>query len=139
MSDKVRKKLIDPDAWRSRRDFQDIANRLVREVGTAEYMDYNEFFSLCEAAAKRLNIKISKTDLDKKICRLMAVADPEAKPVVAKRVKPSAKDITTLIDIFGVDIAQLADYGMYLHGKEYIIYESDSDLRDTEKIPVGEE
>lgn len=69
----------------------------------------------------------------------MAVAVPEAKPVVAKRIKPSAKDITTLTDIFGVDIAQLADYGMYLHGKEYIIYESDSNLRDSEKIPVGED
>lgn len=139
ITDKNFKKLIDPEVWQSRRDLQDIANRLVREVGTAEYMDYNEFFSLCEAAAKRLGIKTSKTDLDKKICRLMAVADPEAKPVVAKRIKSSAKDITTLTDIYGIDIAQLADYGMYLHGKEYIIYESDSDLRDSEKIPVGED
>ena len=47
-------------------------------------MDYNEFFALATEAAKRLDIKISKTDLDKKICRVMAVTDPEAARVVAK-------------------------------------------------------
>ncbi len=69
----------------------------------------------------------------------MAVSDPEAVPVVAKKVKATSKDVTTLIDIFGVDTNALADYGLYAKGKEYIIYESDSDLRDSEKIPVGED
>ena len=68
----------------------------------------------------------------------MATTDPAAKPVISKRVKATAKDITTLVDVYDVEAEDLADYGAYNSGKEYIIYESDSDLRDTEKIPVAE-
>lgn len=139
ITDKNFKKIVDTNSWKARRDLQDVAKRLAHEVGYDVYMDYNEFFALCEAALKRLDVKMSKSDLDKKICRLMAIADPEAKPVVAKRIKPSAKDISTLIDIYGVDESKLEDYGIYPHGKEYIIYESDSELRDSEKISVDED
>ena len=125
----------------SRRDFQHIANLLAREIGTSVFMDYNEFFALATEAAKRLDIKISKTDLDKKICRVMAVTDPEAARVVAKKLKPTAKDVTTLVDVYGVEAENLADYGLYPapKGKDLIVYESDSDLRDSEKIPVDED
>ena len=58
--------------------------------------------------------------------------------VISKRVKATAKDITTLVDVYDVEAEDLADYGAYNSGKEYIIYESDSNLRDTEKIPVAE-
>lgn len=69
----------------------------------------------------------------------MAVADPEADPVISKRIKRTAADYKTLVDLFGVDPEDLADYGLYADGKEYIIYESDSNLRDTEKIPVSDD
>ncbi|MDE6859938.1 MAG: SAM-dependent DNA methyltransferase, partial [Duncaniella sp.] len=141
VTDKNFKKLIDPEAWKSRRDFQHIANLLAREIGTTVFMDYNEFFALATEAAKRLDIKISKTDLDKKICQVMTVTDPEAAPVISKKVKPTAKDVTTLIDVYGVEPEDFADYGLYpaSKGKDLIIYESDSDLRDSEKIPVDED
>lgn len=139
ITDKNFKKLIDPEAWKQRRDFQQVAEKLAREIGTAVFMDYNEFLALAAAAVKRLGIKIKPADLDKKVCRVMAVTDPEAVAVVAKKVKVTSKDVATLTDIFGVDSDTLADYGLYANGKEYIIYESDSDLRDSEKIPVGED
>lgn len=134
------KKLIDPQAWRDRRDLQTIANRLAREIGNGVFMDFNKFLDLATETAKRLEIKITKANLDKKVCRVMATTDPEAVPVVAKTVKASAKDVTTLTDVFGVDAADLADYGLYPVTKgSYIIYESDSDLRDSEKIAVSED
>lgn len=139
ITDKNFKKLIGPEAWKQRRDLQNTANRLAREIGTAVFMDYNEFFALCQSTVKQLGINISKADLDKKICRLMAVADPEADPVISKRIKRTAADYKTLVDLFGVDPEGLADYGLYADGKEYIIYESDSNLRDTEKIPVSDD
>lgn len=139
ITDKNFKKFIDPEAWKQRREFQQVAKKLAREIGTAVFMDYNEFLALAAATVKRLGIKIKPADLDKKVCRVMAVTDPEAVPVVAKKVKVNSKDVTTLIDMFGVDSDALADYGLYAKGKEYIIYESDSDLRDSEKIPVSED
>lgn len=66
----------------------------------------------------------------------MAVTDSEAAPVIAKTVKQTAKDVTTLVDVFGVNTANLSDYDFYAspEGKNLIVYESDSDLRDTEKM-----
>ena len=140
ITDKNFRKLIDPTAWKERRELQHIANLLAREIGSGVFMDYNEFFDLAVETAKRLDLKISKTDLDKKICRIMTVSDPEAAPVISKTVKPTAKDVTSVVDIFGVDPAAFADYGLYpmSKGKDLIIYETDSELRDSEKIPVGE-
>lgn len=140
ITDKNFRKLIDPVAWKERRELQHIANLLAREIGSGMFMDYNKFFDLAVEAAKRLGLKISKTDLDKKICRVMAITDPEAAPVISKTVKPSAKDVTSLVDIFGVEPADFADYGLYpmAKGKDLIVYETDSELRDSEKIPVGE-
>ena len=140
ITDKNFRKLIDPTAWKERRELQHIANLLAREIGSGVFMDYNEFFDLAVETAKRLDLKISKTDLDKKICRIMTVSDPEAAPVISKTVKPTAKDVTSVVDIFGVDPASFADYGLYpmSKGKDLIIYETDSELRDSEKIPVGE-
>lgn len=141
VTDKNFKKLIDPDVWKDRRDLQQIANILAREIGSDVFMDYNEFLSLTAETAKRLDIKINKSDLDKKVCRVMAVTDSEAVPVVSKKVKPNAKDVTTLVDIFGIESADFSDYGLYpaAKGRDLIIYESDSELRDTEKIPVNED
>lgn len=141
ITDKNFRKLIDPVAWKERRELQHIANQLAREIGSDMFLDYNKFFDFAIEAAKRLGLKISKTDLDKKICRVMAVTDPEAAPVISKTVKPTAKDVTSLVDIFGVEAADFADYGLYpaLKGKDLTIYESDSELRDSEKIPVGED
>lgn len=103
-------------------------------------MNYNEFIVHVTEAAKKLGLKLSKSDLDKKICRQMAVTDPKAEPVIAKTVKSSAKEITELVNTFGIEVEQLHEYGFYPSKKnEYIVYESDSELRDTEKIPVKED
>jgi type I restriction enzyme M protein len=139
ITDKNFKKLVDSEEWKSRREYQDIANKLARKIGNEVFMNYNQFIDLAVEVTKELHIKISKSDLDKKICRLMTVTDPEAEPVISKIVKSTAKDVQTLIDIFGVDEENFADYGLYANGKSLTVYEPDSDLRDTEKIPVSED
>ena len=55
-----------------------------------------------------------------------------------------SKEVEKLLTTFGVDEKRLADYGYYPGEKgsyvcQYVEYESDSDLRDTEKIPVKED
>ncbi len=139
ITDKNFKKLIDPNNWIERRKIQQIANQLAREIGSEVFMDYNVFFARVQEVAKAKDIQISKSDLDKKICRLMAVADPDAAPVIDKRVKASSKEVKLLLDNFDVEQVSLADYGFFLDGKEYITYESDSNLRDSEKIQVDKD
>lgn len=139
MTDKKLSKLISVKAWEDRRTQQNAAKDLKEAIGTDVYMDYNIFFGKVEKAAKDLKLNMKKTELAK-IARAMSVADPEAAPVINKEHKANSKDIETLESVFGVSPELLADYGYCKTDKgTYIEYESDSDLRDSEKIPVKED
>ena len=139
MTDKKLAKFVSAKEWSARRDLMTIAKQLMKAIGTDVYMDYNEFADKIASAAKELNLKASAAIL-KTIARSMSETDPNAKPVIKKEHKSNSKDIETLTNVYGIDKALLADYGYYVSGKSgFVEYEPDSDLRDTEKIPVKED
>lgn len=139
MTDKKLAKFVSAKEWSARRDLMTIAKQLMKAIGTDVYMDYNEFADKIASAAKELNLKASAAIL-KTIARSMSETDPNAKPVIKKEHKSNGKDIETLTNVYGIDKALLADYGYYVSGKSgFVEYEPDSDLRDTEKIPVKED
>lgn len=139
MTDKKLTKLISKKAWEERRDLQDSAKALMKVIGTEVFMDYNVFIKKVTEVSKNLKLGLNATAL-KNIARSMSVTDPSAAPVVKKEHKANSKDIERLESVYDVDSALLADYG-YMSGEKntYIEYESDSDLRDSEKIPVKED
>ena len=52
---------------------------------------------------------------------------------------PSSKDIATLTEVYDIPESLLEDYGFFKTSKgTYLEYETDSALKDTEKIPVKE-
>ena len=125
--------------WKERKSLMEAAMALHKEVGNDVYMDYAVFSGKVEAAAKKLKLSLSTAQL-KAIARAMSVTDPKAEPVVKKELKADAKDLETLGATFKVDPARFDDYGYHKTAKgKYIEYESDSDLRDTEKVPVKED
>ena len=69
----------------------------------------------------------------------MSVTDSEAAPFIKKEHKANSRDIEKLESVYGIAPEVIEDYGYIKHGKGYIEYETDSDLRDSEKIPVKEE
>lgn len=142
MTDKKINKLISVKEWKNRRDLMDAAKQLMHVVGTEVFMDYNIFEERVTEAAKQLKLFISAAQL-KAIMRGMSETDPEAEPVVKKRHKADSKEVVKLMDTYGVDEELLADYGFFAdkpnYVGKYIEYESDSDLRDSEKIPVKED
>ena len=139
MTDKKLSKLISPKEWQARRELKDAAQQLMHAIGNEVFMDYNEFFALVAKEAKRLRLTVSAAQL-KTIARAMSETDPEAKPVVKKEHRLSSKDIETLVDMYGVSEGLLPSYGFDPTAKgTYLEYEPDSDLRDTEKIPVKED
>ena len=139
MTDKKLTKLISKKAWEERRDLQDSAKALMKVIGTEVFMDYNVFIKKVTEVSKNLKLGLNATAL-KNIARSMSVTDPSAAPVVKKEHKANSKDIERLESVYDIDSALLADYG-YMSGEKntYIEYESDSDLRDSEKIPVKED
>lgn len=139
MTDKKLAKFVSAKEWEARLDLMKVAKQLMKVIGAEVYMDYNEFANIILCAAKELNLNASAATL-KNIARAMSVTDPEAMPVVKKVHKANSKDIESLCNVYDIELTLLADYGYYASGKnEYVEYESDSDLRDTEKIPVKED
>lgn len=139
MPDKKLLKMISAKEWNARRELMHTAHQLMKAVGTAVYMDYNAFAEEINKVAKALKLETSAAVL-KGIARAMSETDPEAMPVIKKEHKASSKDIGMLAETYGIDRSLLADYGYYSTAKGgYVEYETDSDLRDTEKIPVKED
>ena len=111
----------------------------MKQIGTEVYMDYNVFADKITKANKEKKIGASAAQL-KTIGRVMSETDPAAAPVIKKEHKASSSDMLTLSDVYGISDSLFADYGYALTEKgTYVEYEPDSDLRDTEKIPVKED
>ena len=139
LTDKKLTKLISVKDWNARQSMMQAAQQLMKAVGTEVYMDYNHFYNLLTQATKQQNLDIQATTL-KSIARAMSEPDPEAVPVVKKEHKLSSKEMEELKDVYDISEDRLGDYGLYPTKKGvWTEYESDSDLRDTEKIPVKED
>lgn len=139
LTDKKLQKFISVKEWKTRRDSKEMARKLMHAIGTDVYMDYNVFADKIAKVCKEKRIGASAAQL-KTIARAMSETDAEAAPVIKKELKASSSDIAVLTDVYGICDSLLADYGYAPTEKDtYIEYESDSDLRDTEKTPVKED
>ena len=137
MTDKKLAKLVSAKAWADRRTLQDAAKALMKAIGTEVFMDYNIFAEKVTSTAKALKLDVKGAALNG-IARAMSVTDPEAAPVIKKEHTVRSKDVEALETVFGINPKLLADYGYTREGYCYVEYEADSELRDTEKIPVKE-
>ena len=139
VTDKKLANLVSAAKWKERRALMEAAKALHKEVGNDVFMNYTVFAGKIDATAKKLKLGLSASAL-KTIARAMSVTDPAAQPVVKKELKADAKDLEVLESTFKVPRERFADYGYHTAAKgKYIEYEPDSDLRDTEKIPVKED
>ena len=101
-------------------------------------MNYNVFIDAIAKAADGANLNAKAADL-KSIARAMSVPDENAEKVIKKIHKSKTKEITRLIETYQIPEERLSDYGYYSLPKGgYVEYESDSNLKDGEKIPVKE-
>ena len=139
LTDKKISSLTNAGKWDERKRLVDMATEVMHQVGTDVWMNYNQFLDRVTAAAKKIDKKVKATTVNA-IARAMSETCEEADPVVKKIHKSGSKDIEKLMFTFSVPEERLADYGYYADGKgNYLEYESDSDLRDSEKIRVKED
>ena len=106
-----------------------LADRLAERLGDGPHAEYNAFLREVEADAERHNVKLTARRL-KLLQTALARRDEAAAPVVRKAHKPGRAEADPL-------------HGRYeaaVDGKRVIVeYEPDSDLRDSEQIPLLEE
>lgn len=139
LSAKQRKDLLSPATWEKQRKMLHMAKALMKSIGEDEYNDFNVFSNLVDAEIKKASLKLTPSE---KSIILNAVSwyDANAEKVVKGTIKLVGEKLEQLLDHLGCKENKLADYGFYATSKkgEYIEYETESDLRDTENVPLKE-
>ncbi|MEM9101824.1 MAG: class I SAM-dependent DNA methyltransferase [Pseudomonadota bacterium] len=137
---RAKAKLLDEKYWQKLRAIFEAANLLMQEIGCDEFNDFNLFKDKVDAVLKAQKIKLSTPEKNA-ILNAVSWYDERAEKVVKKIVKLSDSKLDELLDHLSCSQDQLTDFGFYPTSKagEYITYEPNSDLRDSESVPLTQE
>lgn len=102
-------KLFDPKYWNAQKNVMLAAQQLFDHFGEAESHDFNEFKGTLDKAMKKLELKLDNA-AKKQLINAISWKNEDAEPIVKKKEKNGT-----------------------------LIYEADSDLRDTENVPLHED
>ena len=131
LPEKKKKKLLDAKTWERDGKLVETATALRRELGDKLFEDHNVFRERVATALDKLKIKLGGSDL-KIILRAVSWRVETAPPVIVKIHKPGKAKPDPLHGLFD---------GRALSPKappSIVEYETDSDLRDTEQVPLLE-
>jgi len=122
-----KKKVLDTATWTARRDLLASAEKLHSHLGEAISQDFAAFSELTKDAVKKLKLDLKPADV-KAILDAVSWRDPGAKPI--------AISIRTLSISPGFDWKGARCYTSDVNIGMTYLYESDSELRDTENVPL---
>jgi len=128
--EKRRKKLLDAATWQRDKALLDLALLAQQDLGDAVFDDHNVFRERFDEAMKAQGQKLSAAD-KKAILKAVSWRDEAAPSVIAKRSKLKKGDYFEP----GFDGAYLQTVG---NDRFMVEYEPDTDLRDTEQVPLTE-
>lgn len=129
LPEKKKKKLLDASTWANDAKLVAAATALREELGGDLFEDYNIFRVRVDEALKKLGVKLTASDL-KVILRAVSWRDEGAPPVIGKVHKPGKAMPDPLHGRYEATVG----------GKVCVVeYEPDSDLRDTEQVPLLED
>jgi type I restriction enzyme M protein len=139
LSAKQKKALVSLELWQKQRNLLHIANGLMKAIGNKEFNDFNAFTTIVNAELKSQKIKVQASELNA-ILNAVSWYDASAEKVVKATVKFTGDKLEKLLDHLACKESELADFGYFLTSKknEYLQYETESDLRDTENVPLKE-
>ncbi|GHD80326.1 N-6 DNA methylase [Vogesella fluminis] len=137
LSPKNRKELLSEARWCEQRDIMQAAQQLAEKIGGGEFLDFNYFEGVVDDALKELGLKLA-APARKQILNAVSWRDERAEKVIKKVHKLNAAKLNDLLNQLGTTRDKLGDYGyMATPTGEYIEYEPDSELRDTENVPLA--
>ena len=129
LPEKRRKKLLDATTWKRDGRLVEMATALRAVLGDGLFEDHNVFRDLVDAALKKAGTKLPAAEL-KLILKAVSWRVETAPPVIAKVHKPGKLTADPMLGLYDAVIA----------GKPCVVeYEPDTDLRDTEQVPLLEE
>jgi type I restriction enzyme M protein len=126
LPDKRKKKLLDPKTWERDGRLVEAGTALRKTLGESVFEDHNDFRRKVGEALDRMDINLSAVET-KLLLRAVSWRVESAPPVIAKVHKPGKVTADPL----------RGRYETVLDGKRCVLeYEPDTDLRDTEQIPL---
>ena len=136
---KQAKSLVNVATWKKQLDLMETATTLMKTVGKEEYNNFNVFIEKVDEALKEKKIKLSSSEKNA-ILNAVSWYDASAEKVIKGTVKLSGDKLKEVLEHLECRENQLSDYGYFSTNKkgEYIEYETESDLRDTENVPLKE-
>lgn len=134
-----RKALTSTSNWKKNKELLDVATQLLEAIGDSEYNDFNQFAEQVDKELKASNTKLTASQ-KRQILAAVSWYDEDAEKVIKSKQKLRGDKLDQLLAHLDCTIDQLPHYGYYPTGKkdEYITYETETDLRDTESIPLAE-
>ena len=128
LPEKKRRKLLDKDTWKRDGRLTEVAAKLRENLGADIFLDHNEFRAKVDAALEKLGEKLSGPEL-KLLYKATSWRSEEAPPVIAKVHKVGKAEPDPIHGRFAVELGGVP---------AIVEYESDSELRDTEQVPLVE-
>ena len=134
---KQKNALTSKTIWDKHQKLYNTAIQLQKLIGIKEHNNFNTFKSIIDSTLKEQKIKLSGGEKNQ-ILNAISWYDEKADKVIRKVHKLSKEKLSNLLAYLNCKEEALADFGYYKTDKinEYIEYESDSDLRDSENIPL---
>ena len=123
------KKLLDGKTWSRDAMLAEVAAQLKASLGNEVYTDHNKFRTEIDVELKKLGHKLNATD-KKAIYKAVSWTEPTAAPVIKKRHNPATVEVNPFHGYF----EEVIDDNNFV-----VEYEPDTDLRDTEQIPLLED
>ena len=129
LPEKKKKKLLDAKTWQRDGRLVEVATQLRQILGEQLFEDHNVFRDRVDDALKAAGVKLGAADL-KQIFKAVSWRVETAPSVIAKVHKTSKVKDNPMRGL----------YAAVVNGKASTVeYEADTDLRDTEQVPLLEE
>ncbi|HYX10158.1 MAG TPA: class I SAM-dependent DNA methyltransferase [Bacteroidales bacterium] len=154
---KKRKALVSPKTWQKQKEVLDTATHLLNAIGSEEYANFNAFQKIVEKAIRQAQGPSLSASDKNQIYAAVSWYDETADKVIKKTQKFKEDKLNELLEHLDCTKEQLPDYGYYPSDKNgnpivqprhalaqdasareqyFTIYESESDLRDYENVPL---
>ncbi len=136
---KQSKMLVSEALWTKQLELFNTATELMQAIGNDEYSDFNLFKEKVDEALKAMKAKLSASEKNA-ILNAVSWYDATAEKVLKSTIKLQGDKLEQLLAHLDCEENELSNYGYFATDKkgEYVEYETESDLRDTENVPLKE-
>lgn len=136
---KNKKALFSEETWKRQREVYEAAKSLMEHIGEEEHLDFNIFRKEVEKAIKELKLVLSAGEKNS-IYGAITEYDERAEKVIKKKEKISKEKLLNLLEKYDCKPSELENYGYFPteNPEGFIIYETETNLRDYENIPLKE-